>query len=61
MNLMDNCERCGRGKPVALVTSEILTLRVCTYCALEAMEWLGPSPDELKILGVGKVANDGRN
>lgn len=45
------CQRClDKNQPAAFqVTSEIIKLNVCSKCALEAMDLLGPKPGDLKI------------
>lgn len=51
-----NCQRCGEPNQVThKVRSEILDLKVCTPCALEAVELLGPGPSDLRM---GRIAVD---
>ena len=46
------CQRCDRdGKAIARVTSEILNVAVCAECLREALDFVGPNPDELTING----------
>lgn len=46
------CARCDQGnRAIARVTSDYLNMAVCVNCVLEAIELLGPKPDQLTLIG----------
>jgi len=47
--MSEHCQRCGRGKTVARVFSDLLNIFVCVGCALVAVDLIYSGPGILKI------------